>query len=522
MNDSDRFQLTPAVRRALALAETAAAQSGSSEVEPRHLLHALVQEEEGLAASALQRAGVPLQRVRSAVLQPAQNEAAANLTAALKLASSTQEIFDLAAAIGLEIAGHRTVGGDHLMLALVRRDADLRRQLENLGLDCERLEESALAQIPVLRLDEPLQLESSAERMNVDRILDAEANRAAEALRVVEDYCRFVLDDAFLTRQIKQMRHDLVDVLVCQGNSALAARDTLADVGTGISTPREWVRHSAIAVVQANLKRLQEALRSLEEYSKLSSPARAQRLEELRYNSYTLERTIVLGHGARERLSDARLHVLISGSQCKADLEWTIAEAAAGGAQIFQLREKNLSDRELLERARRVRKATTQASVLFIMNDRPDIAHCVGADGVHLGQDDLPIKEARRIVGPDVLIGLSTHTIEQVREAVLAGASYIGVGPTFPSTTKNFPGYPGPEFVRAAVTETSLPCFAIGGITLATIGTAIESGATRVAVSEAICSADKPREIAAQMRGLLDRGCCFQATTTPTSVTGLN
>src|SRR5205085_7154473 len=102
-------------------------------------------------------------------------------------------------------------------------------------------------------------------------------------------------------------------------------------------------------------------------------------------------------------------------------LDWTIAEVAAGGAHIIQLREKGLADRELLERARNVRRWTRQAGLLFIVNDRPDIARLVEADGVHLGQDDLPLHAARRIVGPDLLIGVSTHSLEQLRQAVLDG-----------------------------------------------------------------------------------------------------
>src|SRR5207248_117972 len=134
----------------------------------------------------------------------------------------------------------------------------------------------------------------------------------------------------------------------------------------------------------------------------------------------------------------ARLYVLLSGETCAAALDWTIAEAAAGGAHVIQLREKGLRDRELLARARQVRRWTRQAGVLFILNDRPDLARLCEADGVHLGQDDLPVKEARRVLGPDALVGVSTHTIEQVRQAVLNGASYIGVGPCFPSRTKTF------------------------------------------------------------------------------------
>src|SRR5439155_15936065 len=100
------------------------------------------------------------------------------------------------------------------------------------------------------------------------------------------------------------------------------------------------------------------------------------------------------------------------------------------------------------ERARQVRRWTQQAGVLFIMNDRPDIARLVEADGVHLGQDELPVKEACRILGPDALIGVSTHNLVQLRQAILDGASYVGVGPTFPSETKQFEAYAGLQFVR--------------------------------------------------------------------------
>jgi thiamine-phosphate pyrophosphorylase len=132
------------------------------------------------------------------------------------------------------------------------------------------------------------------------------------------------------------------------------------------------------------------------------------------------------------------------------------------------------------------------------MNDRPDLARLAEADGVHVGQDELPVKEARRIVGPDALIGVSTHNLEQVRQAVLDGASYIGVGPTFPSGTKHFEEFPGLDFVRQATTETSLPAFVIGGVTLENVGTAVAAGARRVAVSQAICKADDPRRAAAE------------------------
>jgi thiamine-phosphate pyrophosphorylase len=141
--------------------------------------------------------------------------------------------------------------------------------------------------------------------------------------------------------------------------------------------------------------------------------------------------------------------------------------------------------------------------VLFIVNDRPDIARLAEADGVHLGQDDLPVKEARRILGPEAIIGVSTHDLGQVRRAVLEGASYLGVGPTFPSATKEFSELAGLEFVRQALAETSLPAFAIGGINRDTIGAVAAAGARRVAVSQAVCRADEPRQAAAELRAAL-------------------
>jgi thiamine-phosphate pyrophosphorylase len=355
---------------------------------------------------------------------------------------------------------------------------------------------------PPLRPDEPLRLVEPTEWIDTARILDAAANRAREGLRVVEDYCRFVRDDAFLTGQLKQFRHELARLLGEQPGG-LASRDTQRDVGTAISTDQERHRYSLLEVVEANCKRVQEALRSLEEYSKLRDPARAEGLERLRYQSYTLERALALGTTARQRLEQARLYVLLTSETCSAALDWTIQEAAAGGADIIQLREKGLSDHELLEKARDVRRWTRQAGVLFILNDRPDIAHLVEADGVHLGQDDLPVKEARRILGHEGLIGVSTHNLDQLRQAILDGASYVGVGPTFPSGTKSFAELAGLEFVRQAVAETTLPAFVIGGITEETIDAVVAAGATRVAVSQAIAQADEPRQAAARLRGQL-------------------
>lgn len=497
--------LTPAVARALETAQDCARRLGATEVQTDHFLLGLLEEEEGKAALLLARFGGSAAVIRQSLAGHSRAGPVQPSEPPLPLSQQTQEILPCAREIANDLAGDSTIASDHVLLALLRKDEALRQKVVSCGLAYAKLETEVASTRAALPLDEPLLLAEPTAQIDAARILDADGNRAREALRVIEDYCRFTLDDRFLSGELKRLRHDLTETLaVLPAGLLLEARDTLRDVGTSISTEREQQRLSMQAVVQANWKRLQEALRSLEEYGKLRSPNLGMALEQLRYRSYTLERAILLGATARQRLADALLYVLVTGARCLAALDWTIQEAAAGGAQIIQLREKELRDHELLERARQVRRWTRQANVLFIMNDRPDLARLAEADGVHLGQEELSVKDARRIVGPDALIGVSTHNLVQVQQAVRDGASYLGVGPTFVSATKPFHELPGLEFIRLATAETSLPAFVIGGVNLETIAAAGAAGARRVAVSQAICQAEDPRAAAAAMRRILD------------------
>jgi thiamine-phosphate pyrophosphorylase len=496
--------LTPAVARALDSAQRYAQEDGATEIQPQHLLHALLEEEEGRAAVHAQRAGLDWKAYRA----PLAPQSSTNLNtepATRPLHDRTQNALLHAHRLAHELLHENTVSGEVLLFALLQTEEKLRRLLELLGLRFRLLKKDVYAQqAPPLQLDEPLRLAPLTEHVDAARILDASANRAREGLRVVEDYCRFVLDDRFLTGELKQLRHDLAAALASLPEHVLLeSRETQYDVGTQLSTASEQQRDSLLDVVAANLKRLQEALRTLEEFGKIHSATLAGALEQLRYRTYTLERALVLGTAARERLENALLQVLLSSSNCFGSLEWTIKEAAGGGADMIQLREKGPDDRTLWQRARQVRQWTREAGVLFILNDRPDLARLVEADGVHLGQEDLPVKEARRIVGPDAIIGVSTHTIEQVRQAIRDGATYLGVGPAFPSATKPFTEFPGLAFVREALAETTLPTFVIGGVNANTIGDAVAAGARRIAVSQAIAQSETPRAAAMQLRLLL-------------------
>jgi thiamine-phosphate pyrophosphorylase len=491
-------ELTPAAERAVALAKQIAASAGRAETQPGDLLRSLLREEEGRAAALVSGAGCDLTSFRGAVC--CEGTAKKTDDSQHILDRDSLAILNVAVDLAAEWTGMHTVGSDALLAALLRQDKTCRRFLEEFGLDMARLEALLPKPSPPLEIEESLFLGEPTERMDTARIIDASANRAREALRVIEDYCRFVLDDAFLSRETKHLRHGVAEALADVPVSLLlAARETQQDVGTRISSDSEQHRHSLQAVVEANFKRLQEALRSLEEHGKILNPRLGRSLEQVRYRSYTLERSVLLGAVARERLTDARLYVLLTGSLCGAALDWTIQEAAAGGATMYQLREKQLEDRALLERARNVRRWTRAVNAIFIMNDRPDIARLVEADGVHLGQEDMSVKEARRILGPDPLIGVSTHDLDQLRQAIKDGASYVGVGPTFQSPTKQFAEFAGLEFVRQAAAETSVPMFVIGGVKAETIGEAVGAGAKRVAVSQAVCGAADPRAAAATL-----------------------
>ena len=335
----------------------------------------------------------------------------------------------------------------------------------------------------------------------VQRILDANLNRAREALRVVEDFCRFALDDAALADAAKQARSRLQQAsALLPADELLAARDTPGDVGAALASPTEYVRRDAAAVAVAAAKRLTEALRTLEEYAKIGWPEAARRLEALRYEAYNLEQRLGWRLAASGRFEPVRLYVLLTSRLCRRDPVETAALAIDGGAGCIQLREKDLPDRARLELARRLRELTARRGVLLVMNDRPDLAALAEADGVHLGQDDLSATQARRFLRPGTLVGVSTHSLAQARAAAADGADYIGVGPMFATSTKDAGPLAGPECLRQVAAEIALPHVAVGGVTAANVGQLVDAGARRVAVCSAVIAAADPAAAAAAIR----------------------
>ena len=206
-----------------------------------------------------------------------------------------------------------------------------------------------------------------------------------------------------------------------------------------------------------------------------------------------------------ELLRAAQLYVLIDGGSSATDFGSRASQLVAAGVHVLQLRDKTLDDRTQLARARQLRALTAGTQTLFIVNDRPDLAMLSGADGVHVGQDEIAVEDVRRLVGEDRFVGVSTHTTEQVRDAVAANATYIGCGPTYPSGTKRFSSFPGTAFLRDVAREITLPAFAIGGISLDNLSEVLSTGFSRIAVSGAVTRADDPAAVVQQLLAQLRR-----------------
>lgn len=201
-----------------------------------------------------------------------------------------------------------------------------------------------------------------------------------------------------------------------------------------------------------------------------------------------------------------RLYVIVDRKACgKRDLVYVAKEAIAGGADIIQLRDKEASVKELIGLGRAIRNLTRRSKALFIMNDRPDVAKAVDADGVHLGQYDLPIDVARSVLGKNKIVGLSTHSLRQAQEAQIDGADYIGVGPIFPTPTKPEYKAVGTGLIEKVKDKIKISFVAIGGIDESNIDEILAAGATRVAVVRAVCAAKDIRSAARHLKERLQR-----------------
>jgi thiamine-phosphate pyrophosphorylase len=338
---------------------------------------------------------------------------------------------------------------------------------------------------------------------SVLRIIDVNLNRASEGLRVLEELTRFVLNDTGLSQRLKNVRHELVTGDLDYNKELLLARDAAGDVGATLTAPGQQGAKDLSVLAVANARRVQEALRVLEEMAKVKDlPIKlsSDNFERARFAVYTIEQEIVFKLLRRDKLAYIKgLYAIIDTETLKGRSHAELTrQVLSGGAKVVQLRDK-VSDKQVLYPiAMEVRKICAEAGALFIMNDYLDLALAVKADGLHIGQTDLLLKEARKLLPADMLLGLSTQTVPQAIMAEKDGADYIGVGAVFPTTTKKNARGHGPGILSESKKAVKLPIVAIGGITLDNVGEVIAAGADSAAVISAILNAPSPEEAARQ------------------------
>ena len=336
------------------------------------------------------------------------------------------------------------------------------------------------------------------------RIIDASLNRVSEGLRFLEEIARFLLNDTALTQQLKSMRHELIRGDWPFHQRLLESRNSEGDVGANLEVPGEEKQRELPTTVMANARRVQESLRTLEELTKIpgiSTEMDSEKFKQARFSLYTIEKNLLAGLVRQDKTK--RLHGLyvIIDTQALAGRSHVVvtAEVIRGGAKVIQLRDKTTAKKELISIGQELKNLCTEKDVLFIMNDDIAIALATDADGLHVGQGDLPVKVARKLLPMDKILGCSVTTLGQAEAAEADGADHLGVGSIYPTPTKETAKVVGLEILRQVRQKMSLPLVAIGGITRDNVAEVRAAGADSVAVISAVLSAKVPEEAAKQI-----------------------
>jgi thiamine-phosphate pyrophosphorylase len=327
-------------------------------------------------------------------------------------------------------------------------------------------------------------------------MIDANLNRSSEGLRVLEDVARFLLNDAELSQRFRTLRHDLARETKSLSVGLLSDRDSDHDVGRLHSEDKELTMEgtslrSFLELVTANAKRVEESLRVIEELAKLpemNSMLNSAGFEQTRFGLYTLERDLISRISRRDKTERmVGLYVILDRQLLAGRDEMDVArQIIEGGAGIIQLRDKQSKKGELLPVAQMLKELCSEAGVLFMINDYLDLALAVDADGLHIGQEDLPLPVVRRELPIDKIVGCSVTTPVQATKAQNEGVDYIAVGSIFATTTKREATVVGVDMLKQLKRVISTPLVAIGGINQHNIGEVVAAGADAVAVISAV------------------------------------
>ncbi len=343
------------------------------------------------------------------------------------------------------------------------------------------------------------------------RIVDANLNRIGEGLRTLEDITRFILNDPEISEQLKTLRHDLLPRNRAVQRKLLNARKAEEDVGAFLDVDSETERADAISLVSANSRRVQQSLRVLEEVAKIQGEEYGLDWDEFkhaRFNLYILEQRMVqklLRQQKKAKVSG--LYVIIDAEVLKGRNEVEVArQAILGGARMVQLRDKLRPKGMLVPLAQELKKVCAQSDVLFIVNDYLDLVIASDADGLHIGQEDLPFAEARRMLPADKIIGCSSATLDEALRADKQGADYIAVGSIYPTPTKPGTRLAGLKMLRQVKKKVSVPVVAIGGINEDNIADVIRAGAGAFAVISAVLSGNDVRKASQRLVKIIEKG----------------
>jgi len=339
------------------------------------------------------------------------------------------------------------------------------------------------------------------------RIIDANLDRIGEGLRLLEDVARFLLNDTHLTEQLKTMRHEILRGDWPFHRQLIQSRDSGGDIGMDIEARGEPNQRELPITIMANARRVQESLRVLEEMAKtpdITPQMDSAKFKHARFALYSIEQTLlskIQRHDKAGQISG--LYIIIDTDILKGrDPIETATQVIRGGATIIQLRDKLSSKKELLSVARKLRELCAQHNILFIVNDHLDIALAADADGLHVGQEDLPVQVARKLLPLDKILGCSVTTPAEALAAETEGADYLGVGAIYPTASKEDVSVVGLQRLREVREAATLPLVALGGIAHENVSAVIAAGADSVAVIGAVLQAE---DIASATSQIIER-----------------
>ncbi len=332
---------------------------------------------------------------------------------------------------------------------------------------------------------------TNTDDLRIYQIIDANLDRAREGLRVLEDWARFGLGEEKYVKSIKNFRQIL-------GKNHLEvykqSRNHIEDKCKGLTHQEQLNRKTFEQIISSNSGRVQEALRVVEEFSRLHNHELSKIAAEIRYEIYTIE-VELLSLSKRKKsekiLKENDLYVI---TDQKDNLLEIIEEILTAGVRIIQHRFKKGTDKDHLKEAIQIKNLCERYNSLFIINDRLDIALASDADGIHLGQDDLDLKTARKLIGYSKIIGISANNEIDISNALEEGCDYIGIGPVFETSTKKNKKPIGIENIKTLTKDIDIPWFAIGGIKSNNISNLKNNGFKKFALISELMNSEDPQE----------------------------